>query len=775
LLLAAFFAPAPLNAAAQVPANTPAPADPFSPSARRALAAQAPDQKAAFIITLSDQLTASASPANPKALSPLQAVAAAQTTRQARLKAVIESLQAHAAASQAALLTQARTLQALGLVEGIQPFWIFDGISLRATPGAIRALAVQPGIARITPDPDPDVPLVLLDDPVSAPNSGARPATADATPEPNVALVNAPALWGMGYTGQGVVIASMDTGIDITHPDLAASYRGGTDSWYDPYAQNLAPADFYGHGTETMGLMVGDSAGGTAIGIAPGAKWISAKIFDNSAHYTNAAVHLAMQWVLNPNNDPANPGAPDVVNNSWGYANGGVCDVTFQPDLLALVAAGIVPVFSSGNSGPFIPSDVSPANNAGAFAVGAIDNNSTLANFSSTGPSSCNANYSYPAVVAPGVALNTTSPNGLYTTCTGTSCAAPEVTGGIALLLSAIPHLSLTLQEQAITSGAFDLGSPGFDTTFGYGRMNLLASLNWLTGPQQLLLAPALLAASPVSSTEIDLAWRDNNLTNATGYEVDRSPDDLTGWVTLNTTASGAVAYSDSTVSEGATYYYRVRAVNSTLSTTSPYVFTQATAPLLAPTGLNASAVSSAQIDLTWSITSVLASGVEIQRSPDGLTGWTTLAANAPGTTFSDTSSLLEGTAYFYRVRAVNPALGAAAGSAYASASAATLLYPPNLYASSISQTEIDLYWINFSAHATGFELQRSPDGLTGWTTIAAVPLTVTRFADSPLTPHSTYYYRLRVVGSPSDSDYTPIRALTTSPYVYHVPLIFLK
>jgi subtilisin family serine protease len=643
---------------------------------------------------------------------------------------------------------------------------------LRATPGAIRALAAQPGIARITPDPDPDVPLVLLDNPKSTRAAPEQPAAAAATPEPNVALVNAPALWGMGYTGQGVVIASLDTGVDFTHPDLAASYRGGPDSWYDPYSQNLAPADFNGHGTETMGLMVGDSVGGTAVGIAPGAKWISAKIFDNSAHYTNAAVHLALQWALNPNNDPANPGAPDVVNNSWGYANGGVCDVTFQPDLLALVAAGIVPVFSSGNSGPFTPSDVSPANNAGAFAVGAIDNNSAIASFSSSGPSSCNVNYSYPAVVAPGVALNTTSSNGLYSTCTGTSCAAPEVTGGVALLLSAIPRLGLTLQEQAITSGAFDLGGPGFDTTFGYGRLDLLASLNWLTGPQQMLLVPALLAASRTSTTQNDLTWRDNNLANATGYEVDRSLDGLTGWVTLTTTASGAAAFSDNTASEGTTYYYRVRAVNSSLATASPYAYTQA-APLLAPTGLITTAVSPSQVDLSWSNASAAASGVEIQRSPDGQAGWITLAANAPGTAFSDTSALAEGTTYFYRLRAVNPALLGSAGSDYASGSAATLLYPPNLYASPISQTEIDLYWINFSAHATGFELQRSPNGLTGWTTIAAVPLSVTRVADSPLTPQSIYYYRLRVVGSPTDSDYTPVRALTTSPYVYHAPLIF--
>jgi len=770
-LLALLLLPCLLAALLQpVTAQTPSPTLPFSPSALRALDDLAPDQKAAFIITLADQL---ASPASPGKLSPLETLSLAAPSKQARQQAVIESLQAHAAAAQATLLAQARSLQAAGQVDSILSFWIFNGISLRATPAAMRALAAMPGIARITPDPDPDAPIVLLDEqnPGFSKKPGFFPAS---SPEPNVSLVNAPALWDLGYTGQGVVIASLDTGVDYTHPDLAASYRGGADSWFDPYAQNAAPADFNGHGTMTMGLMVGASAGGTAIGIAPGAKWISAKIFDNSTHYTDAAVHQALQWVINPNNNPADPQAPDVVNNSWGYSNAGHCDVTFQPDLLAVEAAGIIPVFSSGNVGPGIPSDVSPANNAGAFPVAAIDNNSLIASFSSRGPNSCDPGSPYPEVSAPGVVVRAAAANSdLYTTCTGTSCAAPAVTGGIALLLSAIPHLSTTLQESAITSGAADLGSAGFDTTYGYGRLDLLASYNWLTGPQGLLVIPALLTAAPASSTEVDLSWRDNNLANATGYEVERSLAGLTAWTTLTTTPQDAVSYSDTTTSEGTLYEYRVRAVNSTLSTSSPYAYVQAVTPLLAPTGLSATAVSATQIDLAWTNVSAVATGMDIQRSPDGLTGWSTLAANVPGTTYSDATVPAEGTPWFYRIQAVDPALGAAAGSPYATADATSLLYTPNLYASPIDQTEIDLYWYNFSALAGGYELQRSPDGLTGWTTIASGPLTLTRFADAPLTPVSVYYYRLRVTGTPADSPYSIVRRITTSPYIYYAPLAF--
>ena len=169
--------------------------------------------------------------------------------------------------------------------------------------------------------------------------------------------------------------------------------------------------------------------------------------------------------------------------------------------------------------------------------------------------------------------------------------------------------------------------------------------------------------------------------------------------------------------------------MNSSLSTTSPYAYTQA-APLLAPTGLITTAVS------PWQVRPFLE---QCQRRCLG-GGYPTLAGRAgrlddprckrPG--YGIQRYLRPDRRYdvFLPGAGGQPGRWGRAGSDYASGSAATLLYPPNLYASSISQTEIDLYWINFSAHATGFELQRSPDGLTGWTTIAAVPLSVTRVAE---------------------------------------------
>jgi subtilisin family serine protease len=119
--------------------------------------------------------------------------------------------------------------------------------------------------------------------------------TTTGAPEPNISVINAPALWSLGFRGQGVVVASMDSGVDATHPDLAARWRGGSNSWYDPYGQHpTVPTDVSGHGTWTMGVMVGRDAGGTSIGVAPDAQWIAVKIFNDSGASTFSAIIKAI-------------------------------------------------------------------------------------------------------------------------------------------------------------------------------------------------------------------------------------------------------------------------------------------------------------------------------------------------------------------------------------------------------------------------------------------------------------------------------------------------
>ena len=378
-----------------------------------------------------------------------------------RQQGVIRALQATADATQNRLKKFLADRQSQGSVSNYSSFWIFNGFSVTANSATINELAQQADVFSITPDEIQIVPAL-------------GPA------EPNITLVNAPAVWNLGDTGQGVVVASLDSGVDINHPDLSVRWRGGSNSWFDPYGQHpTTPTDLTGHGTQTMGIMVGGDAGGTTIGVAPGAKWIAAKIFKDDNSSTATAIHQSYQWLLNPDGNPSTADAPQVANNSWDFANPG-CDLTFEPDLESLRAAGILPVFAAGNSGPSSSSNLSPANNPAAFAVGAIGNNSQIYAYSGRGPSSC-LGYTgpFPQLVAPGVNVNTSDRFGLYGSYTGTSFSAPHAAGALALLLAAYPNLSAADQQAALINTAVDLGTAGPDNVFGYGRLDILAAYNW--------------------------------------------------------------------------------------------------------------------------------------------------------------------------------------------------------------------------------------------------------------------------------------------------------
>ena len=359
-----------------------------------------------------------------------------------------------------------------GSVQSYTPLWIVNAIAVTAQPAVIRGMARSPLVARIVPDH------VLAAPPPSA------FGTASGSPvEPNVAQVNAPAMWDLGYRGAGVVVASMDTGVDVDHPDLTAQWRGGANSWYDPYGQHAAPFDASGHGTQTMGVMVGRDSGGTSIGLAPEATWIAVKAFNDSGVASSSALHLGYQWLLDPDGVPATADEPDVVNNSWTYGSPG-CVLEFEPDLAALVAAGIVPVFAAGNFGPAAPSDTSPGNNPDAFSVGAVYGTDAVWGQSSRGPTSCGraSPATFPSVAAPGVDVWTASRFGFYEAVTGTSLAAPHVTGAIALLLDAFPGTTVTALENAIRTGTVDLPPAGPDVDTGSGRLDVMAAYEALVG-----------------------------------------------------------------------------------------------------------------------------------------------------------------------------------------------------------------------------------------------------------------------------------------------------
>jgi len=444
----------------------------LSPPLRAALAVLPEGRQITVIVTLADQV----------ALPDLSGM-----ERAARLERVVRSLKARAEAAQRPLREAIATWQGQGRVSRATYFWIFDGLALTATAGVVQELAARPDVRSIIPE-------VIIPGP--PPPGAAAPAAASTTP-PNLTLIHAPELWLLGFKGQGVVVGSLDTGVTLNHPDLAARWRGGSNSWFDPYASAPLPTDSNGHGTETMGVILGRDASGTSIGVAPQAQWIAARIFSPISNSTSdTAVHQAFQWLLDPDGNPATPDAPQVVNNSWGVTTPG-CDTRFQADVQALRSAGILPVFAAGNYGPGLGTGVSPANYPESLAVGAIDNTSNIFNLSSRGPSACPGSMTvFPQLVAPGVGIYTSAPTG-YTTVSGTSLAAPHVAGALALLLSAHPNLTVDQQQTALLSTALDLGVPGPDESYGFGRLDALAA-SGLPAPRPSYLPAVLNQPTPV-------------------------------------------------------------------------------------------------------------------------------------------------------------------------------------------------------------------------------------------------------------------------------------
>ena len=432
-----------------------APGESIDPQVREALQEQAPGAQLAVIVKLTEQADLSAIVADDRAV---------------RLREVTEALQAKAEGSQRTVRALLEARRSEGKVSEITPLWIFNGFALKATREVIEELGARPEVFSVSVDWSVEV--LPLDVP------GQQEIS---LPEASLGITNVPVLWALGFRGEGIVVATMDTGVDVTHPDLEARWRGGSNSWFDPYGQHPdMPTDRDGHGTWTMGVLVGGDAGATAIGAAPDAQWISVKIVNDQGVTSASAIHQGFQWLLDPDGDPATPDAPHVVSNSWSFSNPG-CNLEFQADLQALRAAGILPIFSAGNSGPTSSTSFSPANYPETLAVGATDNGDFLYSLSSRGPSSCGETVTtYPDLVAPGVGIRTTDLFGAYRFVTGTSFATPHVAGVVALLLSAFPNLTPTQEEAAILSSTVDLGISGLDNEYGHGRIDAASAYLWL-------------------------------------------------------------------------------------------------------------------------------------------------------------------------------------------------------------------------------------------------------------------------------------------------------
>lgn len=303
----------------------------------------------------------------------------------------------------------------------------------------------------------------------------------------NLKAISADKTLAENYKGKGVVVGIIDSGVDAKHPSIANAYRGREEgkaiySFFDTTTGEKGgePTDGTGHGTHVAGTILGvDPTGESYLGIAPEAKWIAAKVFDSDGETSLKQLLEAGEWMLAPTDEHGNPNpsmAPRVVNNSWG----GKSDNEFFRDILKKWrAAGIVPVFSSGNVGFANQggkgSIGTPASYPESFAVGAVRQDDKIAAFSLRGPSKYKDDIK-PDIVAPGVNIKSSIPGGAYAIRTGTSMAGPHVSGVAALVVGVNPNLTVDEIEKVLTDSATPLkdaehvSTPNF--AYGYGKVN---------------------------------------------------------------------------------------------------------------------------------------------------------------------------------------------------------------------------------------------------------------------------------------------------------------
>ncbi|MEU4235690.1 S8 family serine peptidase [Actinoplanes sp. NPDC026619] len=368
-------------------------------------------------------------------------------------------------------------------------------------------------------------PQVALVEPVDEKIPAAsRSAAADDTVTWGLESIHAPQAWAMGATGAGITVSNLDSGVQFDHPALVHQYRGtkpdGTvDHNYNWMATRgscaSAPCDDNGHGTHTMGTMVG-ADGTDHVGVAPDAQWIAT----NGCCDSTGVESLLRSgwWLLAPTdlqgNNPDPSRRPQVINNSWGQNVEHDFDDFFQAVDEAWTAAGIFSTWSSGNTSPYADCDTvsSPGAAADAYSVGAYSSDGTLASFSRKGEGE--GGKIKPEISAPGDVVRSSYPNDSYIEMSGTSMAAPHIAGAVADLWSYDPTLIGQVDEtrRLLGESAVDVddtecgGTAEVNNKYGEGRLDLVRLLELAPRKGGTLTGVVTAGGSPIPAADVTIS-----------------------------------------------------------------------------------------------------------------------------------------------------------------------------------------------------------------------------------------------------------------------------